>query len=85
MIKLQIKLALISILVSSIQLSEETYVKSNERIFLLNQTYSLNEVPDKITNCKVKLSNGKYIDLTSLNNPNSPRYYILTGDCSINH
>ena len=31
------------------------------------------EIPEKITNCKAKLANGKIIDLTSLDNASNPR------------
>ena len=54
---------------------------SIERVFSLNKTYSLKNVPSKITSCKVKLSDGQFIDLTSLDDPASPRKANL-GDYS---
>lgn len=37
------------------------------------KTPSINEIPVKLSSCKVKLSNKKVIDLTSLDRPDSPR------------
>ena len=30
--------------------------------------------PEKLSNCKARLSNGQLIDLTQLDNPNHPRF-----------
>ena len=60
-----------------------------EQIFNLNTTYSLGEIPEKITTCKVKLANGHFIDLTSLDNKDNPRsaglldYNFLFNPCKI--
>ena len=42
-------------------------------ILLLEVENSLCEIPEKITNCKAKLANGKIIDLTSLDRASNPR------------
>jgi hypothetical protein len=42
-------------------------------ILLLEVENSLGEIPEKITNCKAKLANGKIIDLTSLDRASNPR------------
>ena len=40
-----------------------------ERLFKANTTY----MPQKTTSCRVKLSDGKYIDLSSLDQASNPR------------
>jgi len=42
-------------------------------ILVLAVENSLGEIPEKLGNCKVKLSNGKIIDLTSLDKASNPR------------
>ncbi len=32
--------------------------------------------PEKLSNCKARLSNGQLIDLTELDNPSHPRFII---------
>ena len=38
-----------------------------------NQFNLINEIPTKLSTCKVQLSSGKLIDLTPLDKPNDPR------------
>jgi len=44
-------------------------------VFLINKSnqFNLNEIPSKLSTCKVQLSSGKLIDLTPLDKPNDPR------------
>ena len=69
----ELKFQVVSFLVFSILFSCIKFSEGKDLIFELNQTYSLKEVPEKITSCKVKLSSGKLIDLTSLDRASSPR------------
>lgn len=67
-------LTLSIILIALINSSFQSKIKTSEIIYQLNRTYTLREVPEKITSCKVKLADGKYIDLTSLDRASNPRF-----------
>jgi hypothetical protein len=48
----------------------------NDRVDILNSSIILKS-PQKLSDCKAKLDDGSIVDLSSLNKPNSPRFYFL--------
>jgi hypothetical protein len=45
-------------------------------VFILLIQLIRGQDPEKLSNCKARLSNGKLIDLTELDNPSHPRFII---------